>query len=260
MNTPLPPPSPPPETTHPDAATRALAGRLGHTFRNPTLFEAALTHRSFSHEQPVPVIDNQRLEFLGDAVLGFLLADRVFQDQHDHPEGMLTILRSALASGVALAEKARQFELGAALRLGLGERRTGGQDRDSNLADALEAVIGAVYLDGGIEAVSAVFDRLFREDMAALRADPWRDNPKGRLQNLAHHTYHVEPVYELVSETGPRHDARFQIRVRVGGTPAADGWGTTKRAAQAAAAAAWLKQTEPPPSSGAGSSTENAPA
>jgi len=221
----------------------ALEDALGYSFRDVSLLALALTHRSYSNEHELPA-DNQRLEFLGDAVLGFLLADRVFRGYATHPEGMLTILRASIASGAALAEKARQLGLGAVLRLGNGERITGGADRDSNLTDALEAVLGAVYLDGELSAVSDVFDRLFAEDLAALQDDPWRDNPKGELQSIAQREYHVQPTYTIIQEAGPEHQKRFRSCVTVGEMLQAEGSGMTKRAAQAAAAAALLKQME----------------
>lgn len=221
----------------------ALEDALGYVFQDAALLRLALTHRSYSHEKSL-VTDNQRVEFLGDAVLGFLLADRVFRGYTAHPEGMLTILRASIASGAALAEKARQLDLGATLLLGNGERATGGADRDSNLTDALEAVLGAVYLDGGLPAVSDVFDRLFTEDLAGLQDDPWHDNPKGKLQTIAQRDYHVQPAYTIIQETGPVHRKRFRSCVSVGEALQAEGCGVTKRAAQTAAAAALLKQME----------------
>lgn len=222
-------------------ATTALEHALGYRFRDPVKLELALTHRSYANEHALPV-DNQRLEFLGDAVLGFLLADRVFCGYATHPEGMLTILRASIASGAALAKKGRQLGLGAILRLGNGEQATGGADRDSNLTDALEAVLGAVYLDGGMPAIREVFDRIFGEDLAALQDDPWRDNPKGELQSIAQRDYQVQPTYTIIQETGPVHQKQFRSCVSINDVLQAEGAGVTKRAAEVAAAAALLKQ------------------
>lgn len=230
-------------STEEQMGLRVLEDALGYRFRDVSQLELALTHRSYSNEQSL-VADNQRLEFLGDAVLGFLLADRVFCGYATHPEGLLTVLRASIASGAALAEKARQLDLGATLRLGHGERTTGGADRDSNLTDALEAVLGAVYLDGGFAAVSGVFDRLFAEDIATLENDPWHDNPKGKLQSIAQRDDYGQPMYTIVEEVGPEHQKRFRSRVSVGETLQAEGWGLTKRAAETAAAATLLKQME----------------
>ena len=224
-------------------AAAALERALGHAFRDPALLRAALTHPSHRFEASGDV-DNQRLEFLGDAVLGFLLADRIFRGPDEHPEGMLTVLRASVASGAALAAKARTLALGPALLLGRGEALTGGRDRDSDLADAFEAVLGAVYVDGGIAAVSDVFDRLFAADLEHLGRDPWIDNPKGRLQSLAQKTFRVDPVYVTLSETGPMHSRVFAVRVTVGEERSAEGRGPTKRAAQAAAAAALLRHLD----------------
>lgn len=218
-----------------------LEGSLGYRFQNPALLEMALTHRSYRFENEVRS-DNQRLEFLGDAVLGFLLADRVFRGYAEHPEGMLTVLRASIASGVALAAKARALRIGEALRLGRGEETTGGRERESSLADAIEAVFGAVYLDGGIEAVSHVFDRLFADEIGGLSGDPWMDNPKGLLQSIVQKEHHVEPVYETLEETGPKHCSQFKVRVTVGEGLSAEGLGGTKRAAQSDAAEALLKK------------------
>lgn len=227
-------------------AVANLQQALGYTFRDPTLLRDALTHPSYRFENDAEA-DNQRLEFLGDAVLGFLLADRIYRTRRDHPEGMLTILRAAVASGASLAVKARSLGLGPALLLGRGEELTGGRDRDSDLSDAFESVLGAVYVDGGIDAVSAVFDRLFAGEMATMSHDPWIDNPKGRLQSLAQKEYRVDPVYETVSESGPKHSRVFEVRVTVGDGLTAEGTGSTKRAAQAAAAATLLKKLEVTP-------------
>lgn len=225
------------------AAVADLEQALGYAFRDPALLRDALTHPSYRFENAVEA-DNQRLEFLGDAVLGFLLADRIYRSRQDHPEGMLTILRAAVASGASLAVKARALGLGPALLLGRGEELTGGRDRDSDLSDAFESVLGAVYVDGGIDAVSAVFDRLFAVEMATMGRDPWLDNPKGRLQSLAQKEHRVDPVYETVSESGPKHNRVFEVRVAVGEGLTAEGAGATKRAAQAAAAAALLRKVE----------------
>ena len=225
------------------AAVADLEQALGYAFRDPALLRDALTHPSYRFENAVEA-DNQRLEFLGDAVLGFLLADRIFRGPEEHPEGMLTVLRASVASGAALAAKARTLALGPALLLGRGEALTGGRDRDSDLADAFEAVLGAVYVDGGIAAVSDVFDRLFAADLEHLGRDPWIDNPKGRLQSLAQKTFRVDPVYVTLSETGPMHSRVFAVRVTVGEERSAEGRGPTKRAAQAAAAAALLRHLD----------------
>lgn len=223
------------------AAVAALETKLGYTFHDTALITEALTHPSYHFEQGLDY-DNQRLEFLGDAVLGFYLADRIYRMRQDHPEGMLTILRASIASGAALAARARGLGLGAALLLGRGEAMTGGRDRESDLSDAMEAVLGALYLDGGIAAVSGVLDRLLAEEIAHLGRDPWMDNPKGKLQSITQKRYRIDPVYTLIEERGPKHEREFEVLVEVGDIGKAQGVGGTKRAAQAAAAAALLRQ------------------
>ena len=219
--------------------TDAVAAAFGHAFADPALLETALVHPSFAKENP-GAADNQRLEFLGDAVLGFLLADRVFRGDASGPEGELTRQRAAVASGAALAAKGREIGLGAALRLGRGEAKTGGAERASNLEDAMEAVFGAVYLDGGLGAARAALEKLFAAELAALPSvGEWSGNPRGELQALAQARFGAAPEYGPVAVSGPAHAPVFEATVRAGGEEAA-GRGPSKQAAQAAAAAALL--------------------
>ena len=221
------------------SGTDAVEAAFGHRFADAALLEAALTHPSFAMENP-GAADNQRLEFLGDAVLGFLLADRVYRGEAASPEGDLTRHRAAIAGGAALAAKARQIGLGAALRLGRGEAKTGGADRASNLEDAMEAVFGAIYLDDGLDAARAALDRVFAAELAALPSlGEWSANPRGELQALAQARFGAKPDYGPVAATGPDHAPVFETTVSVGGETAS-GAGPTKQAAQTAAAAALL--------------------
>ncbi len=225
--------------------TDAVAAAFGHAFADPALLETALTHPSFARENP-GAADNQRLEFLGDAVLGFLLADLVFRGGADKPEGELTRRRASVASGAALSAKARAIGLGTSLRLGRGEAKTGGADRASNLEDAMEAVFGAVYLDGGLGAARAALERLFASELSALPSvGEWSDNPRGELQALAQARFGAQPEYGTVSASGPAHAPTFEATVRVG-DEAATGRGPSKHAAQAAAAAALLARLASP--------------
>lgn len=226
------------------SGTDAVEAAFGHRFADAALLEAALTHPSFAVENPGSR-DNQRLEFLGDAVLGFLLADRVFRGEAASPEGDLTRHRAAVAGGAALAAKAREIGLGAALRLGRGEAKTGGADRASNLEDAMEAVLGAIYLDGGLDAARAALERVFAAELAALPSlGEWSANPRGELQALAQARFGAKPEYGPVAATGPDHAPRFEATVTAGGETAS-GAGPTKQAAQAAAAAALLARLAP---------------
>lgn len=224
---------------------RELEKALGHHFRDEALLLQALTHPSWRAENEGGE-DNQRLEFLGDAVLGMLTAEYVYDLRAGDDEGVLTALRSQVASGKTLAELGRRLGLGKWLRLGRGEELSGGRDRSSSLADAFEALLGAVYLDGGVKPARAVFERQCAPRLGTLsrRRDVWAGNPKGKLQDLAQKTYGRTPVYTLRKTVGPAHDRVFRVEVAVNETLHALGEGASKRKAQAAAAAALLKALE----------------
>lgn len=214
-----------------------LAGALGVPMSEQTL-ERALTHRSYAYENGgLPT--NERLEFLGDSVLGLVVTDTLFNGHPDLPEGHLAKLRAAVVQMGALAEVARQLKLGAYIRLGRGEEGTGGRDKPSILADTLEAVIGATYIDCGLDAASDLVHRLFDpviERSARLGAGlDWKTS----LQELTALRGLGVPVY-LVTDTGPDHQKLFRAVVEVGGRPLGDGEGRSKKAAeQLAAEAAW---------------------
>lgn len=198
----------------------------------------ALSHRSWCSEHP-GTTSNERLEFLGDAVLGLVVTGDLYRRYPDHPEGQLAKTRAAVVSAAALAEVGRALELGDHLRLGKGEESSGGREKASILADAVEAVIGAVYLDGGLEAARRfVLDQLGdRIDEAASR--PGARDYKTRLQEIAARDGHRPPVYE-VTESGPDHHKRFHATVIVGDQVRGAGDGTSKKEAeQRAARAAW---------------------
>lgn len=201
----------------------------------------ALTHRSFRFESEGVEMDNQRLEFLGDAILGMIAAVHLYRVLEESDEGVLTRLRSRLTSGKMLARIAESVELGAELDIGKGEERTGGRSRPSNLADALEAVLGAVYLDGGLKAAEKVFAKLFLPVLHEYRLDAWHDNPKGRLQEFSQQKWHVAPRYRVVRESGPSHKRSFVVDVVLNGAVAGRGEGTSKRAAEMNAALSAMK-------------------
>ena len=227
---------------------KGLERRIGYRFRRRGLLTTALTHPSFVAESDDADESNQRLEFLGDAVLDFLLAGALFDRFPDEPEGVLTSLRSQLSSGRALADRARELDLGACLLMGKGEETSGGRTRSTTLADAIEAVLGAVYVDGGCRAASRVFKRIFRESLDSLTGDVWAHNPKGRLQELIQQRWKEAPVYQLVHKEGPAHAARFHVAVSVNGKRIGKGSGTSKQAAEQRAAASaleGLKEAEP---------------
>lgn len=218
----------------PEPDLSELPGRLGHDFADPSLLVRALSHRSWCSEvggQP----SNERLEFLGDAVLGLVVADLAFRHHDDLPEGKLTDLRKSVVNASALAEVAVEIGLGAYLRLGKGEDAAGGRSKPSILSDAFEAVLGAVYVDGGIDAARALVNRLFvhRLATAAQRLD--RLDYKTVLQELTARLHDTAPVY-VVSDTGPDHDKRFFATVIVQGAAVGHGEGRSKKTAEQAAA------------------------
>ena len=217
------------------AARDALCVRLGYRFNDPGLLELALRHRSWCAEHS-GVESNERLEFLGDSVLGVVVTDHLYRDAPGTSEGVLARRRSELVSAVALGGVARQAGLGAALALGRGEERTGGRDKTSILADALEAVIGAVYLDGGIGAATSVVLRLLWDRIEhATSGGPGSDH-KSRLQERAAQRFGELPRYVLTEE-GPEHQKTFRAEVLVDGRVLGAGEGRTKKEAEQAAAA-----------------------
>ncbi len=220
-----------------------LASRLGHRFQRPELLERALTHRSAAG------LHNERLEFLGDAVLGFLISDELFRRFGDAREGDLTRLRARLVREATLAGLARDIGLGEELRLGGGELKSGGRDRDSILADALEAVLGAVYLDSGIERCRGLVLDLYADLLAGLDPDQVEKDPKTRLQEWLQGRRLPLPTYTVTVVAGEGRDAGFAVRCEVPtlGLKAA-GEGASRRAAEQTAAARLLRQLggEPP--------------
>ena len=224
----------------------SLEKTLGYTFKDRTLLETAMTAPSFRAARVAggeePCADNQRLEFLGDAVLGLLAAEHLFNTHQDVGEGVLTIRRSLLTSGSALAQLARKMGLGAYLRIGVSDELTGGVAKDRLLAEAMEAVFGAILCDGGLAAARPVFEAMRppEEDLPVTNLQV--NNPKGHLQEIAQQRAWAElPVYELVSVSGPDHAPAYTVRVRVEGGREAVGEATTKHAAAIAAARQMLE-------------------
>lgn len=215
-----------------------LAARLGHAFGDRSLLRRALTHRSWCAEHPGEV-SNERLEFLGDAVLGLVVTEHLYARCPEHSEGQLSKARASVVNAETLAETARAIDLGGDLRLGRGEDAVGGRDKTSILADAMEAVIGAVFLDGGLEPARRLVLARLGPAIEAAVAGPGAGDHKTRLQELAAHRFDQLPVYEVHDE-GPDHEKRFFARVRLGGVERGRGEGRTKKQAeQAAAHAAW---------------------
>ncbi|MBA4388599.1 MAG: ribonuclease III [Verrucomicrobia bacterium] len=203
---------------------RDLEDRIGYRFRKRTWIEMALTHKSYRFENEGVLMDNQRLEFLGDALLGFVTAAHLYERFDRMDEGALTAMRSQLTSGKALAHIGAAVQLGAFLKMGKGEEQTGGRKRHSTLADALESVIGAAYLDGGLKAVQKIYAKLFTPTLEGLSGDVWNDNPKGKLQEHAQRNLKTNPRYRVVRRDGPPHATVFSVEVSVGPNSAV-GWG-----------------------------------
>lgn len=209
---------------------------LGWTFVSRPLLKQSLTHPSYAAEQNTPPPDNQRLEFLGDAALGFVVTQMLFEQFPESDEGMLTRIRSALTRDQALVEYARQLDLGAGLLLGRGEELAGGRDRPSSLEDAFEAVLGALLLDQGLGAVDQLCRQLtagLLNDVDALLA---AENPKGALQEYTQSAFQTAPNYEVLAVTGPEHRPEFEIRVMVGDRELARTCGLSRREAEREAA------------------------
>ncbi len=206
--------------------------RIGHRFGDPLLLLQALTHRSYSQETDSPAPDNQRLEFLGDAVLQLVVTERLWSELGEADEGELTRRRSERVSGRTLAKVARRLGLPEFLRLGRGEEKTGGREKDSILADAFEALVGAVFLDAGYAGCAGrVASWLWDESAVPVSADY-----KSRLQEAIQRRGIHLPDYRLVRERGPEHEKTFEVEVRYDGRILGQGSGTSKKAAEQAAA------------------------
>lgn len=216
-----------------------MASSLQDRFTNAALLRQALTHPSAAAEAASPLPDNQRLEYFGDAVLGLVAAEWLFAEHPEWGEGLLTLMRSRLASTETLARVARRLELPARLMLGKGEEKTGGREKTRILADALEAVLGAIWLDGGHAAAAAAFRDWFAEELAAVDAEEQSlFDPKGRLQELMQAARQAQPHYAVLSSEGPPHRPQFRVAVCLGAEQLGEGTGGSKRAAEAAAALA----------------------
>lgn len=219
-----------------------LQQRLGYQFRDENLLRVALTHPSVAHENDTPVEHNQRLEFLGDAVLGLILSRELFEKFPGSNEGPLTKSRAKLVNRNTLAERGRHLELGKHLILSRGEESSGGRNRVSALADAFEALLGAIFLDGGFDAVREFILREFAHDFGTLDQISVIENPKGELQEWLQAKSSNSPEYQIVSATGPDHDRNFECAVLHEGTELARGRGKSKKAAESDAALAALKK------------------
>lgn len=210
---------------------------IGVTFRDLSLFQQALTHRSYLNENPdFPLSSNERLEFLGDSLLGFVIAEKLYQECPELSEGEMTKIRAALVRMETLARMAGSMGLGDYLHLGRGEEASGGRNRQSTLARALEAVIGAVLMDQGFDSAKEFVLKLFDAEIGkALREKEVIDH-KSRLQELVQAQYKASPVYRTIREEGPDHAKEFTVEVIVNGSVIGVGRGKSKRMAEMEAA------------------------
>lgn len=218
------------------SALDALQTRLGYAFRDEGLLRLALTHPSVAHEQGTGVQHNQRLEFLGDAVLQLILTGELYQKFPGLGEGPLTKARAQMVNRRSLAQQGRRLGLGQHLIVSRGEDASGGRERPSALADAFEALLGAIFLDAGFDAARDFVLRWFREEFGELEVIPNLENPKGELQEILQANSTEAPQYQLESVSGPDHDRIFESAVYHQGNELGRGKGKSKKEAESQAA------------------------
>lgn len=210
---------------------------MAYAFKKPELLELALTHPSVSHEKSEKLANNQRLEFLGDAVLQLVISTELFKKFPNRDEGILSKARARMVNRAALAEQAVRIKLGKELILSRGEERNGGRERPSALADAFEALVGAVFLDGGFTKAKKFILAQFTDRLAGADAGKPVGNPKGELQEMLQGKSPHGPEYRLLEADGPDHDRSFECAVKHCGRELARGTGKSKKAAEIDAAA-----------------------
>ncbi|MBR4579487.1 MAG: ribonuclease III [Oscillospiraceae bacterium] len=212
-----------------------LEERLGHHFRDRTLLETALTHSSYANESREACLCNERLEFLGDSVLGVTVAEHLYRSYPDMPEGRMTRLRAELVCEQSLYLVAKKLDLGRYLRLGKGEERSGGSSRPSILSDAVEALIAAMYLDAGMDTASSFIHRYILSELGASEPGFSTDYKTALQETVQRHNGQVLS-YELIGESGPDHNKTFEVQVLLNGRPLGKGKGRTKKEAEQLAA------------------------
>ena len=234
-----------------DAQLSALQARLGYQFRSVALLREALTHGSYLQEQPEAGPHNQRLEFLGDSVLQFIITDSLFREFTTEREGVLSSRRAVLSKGEFLTQMARDLSLDTCLRLSQSEEDTGGRARASMLEDAFEALIGALYLDSDLPTVQRLVLHWYGPLGARLLLSEEAENPKGRLQELVQPAHgNLALRYEVLSTSGPRHALAYEVAVFLHDEKLGTGQGTSKKSAEeeaARAGLAFLRAREPDP-------------
>lgn len=214
-----------------------LEEKLEIKFNDKSLLLKAVTHKSFPNENPdLAINNNERLEFLGDSVLGLSIASKIFEDYEEMPEGGLAKMRAVLVSAVTLARKARDIDLSKHILLGRGEEMTGGRERDSILADALEAIFGAIYLDQGFKKARLFINEFFDEDIELVKSGEYNKDFKTVLQEYIQQNSDYRPEYNVVEEIGPDHNKEFKMEVLLDGKSLGEGSGSTKKSAEQRAA------------------------
>ena len=220
-----------------------LLEMLKISFNDLSLLEQAMVHSSYLNENPsYAPFSNERLEFLGDAILGFIVAEKLYQDFPDLTEGEMTRLRSVLVRRDTLARLARDVKLGDYLYLGKGEEASGGRYKSANLAGAMEAVVAAVFLDQGLTITRELVIKLFDEELQKVMRQGAEVDYKSQLQELIQSRYQLTPDYRLIEATGPDHDKRFTVEVMLGDTVLGRGSGKSKKMAETEAAHSALAQ------------------
>ena len=220
-----------------------LERKVGYKFKNIEVLNLALVHKSLKAEVGT-CQDNQRLEFLGDVVLGLMAASYFFKKFPDQDEGILTALRSQITSKTPLAGIAETLQLGNYLNMTPGEAKSGGRTRVSTLEDTLEALLGATFIDGGLKAVEQVFEKIFVPICKDMTINKWSSNPKGRLQEYSLKTWQTNPMYTLMASDGPDHSKTFEISVYLDDNEYGVGSAKSKQKAESIAAQAALERLE----------------
>ncbi len=222
----------------------AFAYSLSLPLSDEFLLSRALTHRSYVNENRETIEDNERLEFLGDAILSFIVAEWIYHKFPEKPEGSLTKLRAALVHTEQLASFAREIKLGEVILLGRGEIQAGGRKRSAILCDAFEALIGALFLDCGIEAVKTFVIPLIEKQIDTILKNHYDEDPKSKLQEWAQANGFESPNYELITESGPDHSKEFVMQVLINGKIFGSGKGSSKQSAEKDAAKTALNHME----------------
>jgi ribonuclease-3 len=213
-------------------------------FKNKSLLLKALTHRSFVNESGRSIIDNERLEYLGDSVLGLVVNEYLFKHFEDYREGKLAKIKSAVVSEASLSKIAKRLRLGNYVFMGKGEEQSGGRERMSILANTLEAIIGAIYLDAGLKSSRKFILSLIKEDIESVNNLTYLRDPKTTLQEYVQKKYKERPLYRVIEERGPDHRKEFTVQLIINGQEIATGDGPSKRIAETNAARTYLKKIE----------------